>query len=692
MPAQEPQNHFISFDTREDGRTLRNLRRYLLLLCLPIVCLGLIWSCGSPEDRSELFNNLFVKISAYVFEPSPQVTTIPPPASVVTEELQALVMKQLEQRGFRFADLLALGRYGARPQAAYKSLNELVNKNAWYLDMVQDLEREIDTHAKTDDFNIRSNDNRNRLFDKRWLRSSDANFELIGLVNRIDQRAFDPETSCGEVRLIYRLSYDKTSKKGGFSRLPMTANLVYSVPKTDTSCRAAALRWQVPSKIDTPNAYLDWLVQSPLQNGNLSFKQLEINLQVSRIVASNKPDFGGSATYFLKIYAQNELKRFVPTKLRNTVDTARIASDSVLRAELLQYIGQHLSEIDQGVYNIPEKFLTTKSVSRTTHGLNRLGNMPFGQTLSVREFSGLSYEGLKLINSPQALLRRLEDGSCAGCHQGDSVAGFHLLGLEANEQLHPLNSLRVGYSQHFRSEMMRRQREIKDLMADTGGQPPIRPFSFQSDRSLSPKVGHRCISSSHEKFLQPGAAFGCGPNLNCEVLEDNDQLSFEIGTCLRPQPTAGDACVKGTLKSDLQNPDKDKLTNTTFACQGTNSSNAYVCLQPEQGVPGGLCYRKCTADLKSFSPDSELCAYNGGSAFDSCAASGDFSTCLLQGTTRGLRQACDDNTPCREDFICQTFFGIDNAKKKISTAADKRGYCVPTYFIFQLRLDGHPVP
>ncbi len=45
-----------------------------------------------------------------------------------------------------------------------------------------------------------------------------------------------------------------------------------------------------------------------------------------------------------------------------------------------------------------------------------------------------------------------------------------------------------------------------------------------------------------------------------------------------------------------------------------------------------------------------------------------------QRATAGLR-ACDDQNPCRDDYVC--------------ARAAHGGACLPPYFVFQLRVDGH---
>ena len=57
--------------------------------------------------------------------------------------------------------------------------------------------------------------------------------------------------------------------------------------------------------------------------------------------------------------------------------------------------------------------------------------------------------------------------------------------------------------------------------------------------------------------------------------------------------------------------------------------------------------------------------------------------------------SCHVDRFCREDYICQALpyqlKGVDTEKGKAIVDAGV-GFCTPTYFVFQLRLDGHPIP
>ena len=66
--------------------------------------------------------------------------------------------------------------------------------------------------------------------------------------------------------------------------------------------------------------------------------------------------------------------------------------------------------------------------------------------------------------------------------------------------------------------------------------------------------------------------------------------------------------------------------------------------------------------------------------FNAClAARRPFAECL--GHTRpGLLRSCSVTQACRDDYICAQSEG----------AAPGHGACMPPYFLFQMRVDGHP--
>src|SRR5271163_1963016 len=91
-----------------------------------------------------------------------------------------------------------------------------------------------------------------QLFDRDQLYSQATRFVLSGIVNRMD-RAFVAPDSCGEIRLIYRLTEidaPPVGDHGASARLPMTLNLILKAKdnKADAksavlSCATIARRW-----------------------------------------------------------------------------------------------------------------------------------------------------------------------------------------------------------------------------------------------------------------------------------------------------------------------------------------------------------------------------------------------------------------------------------------------------------------
>jgi hypothetical protein len=77
-------------------------------------------------------------------------------------------------------------------------------------------------------------------------------------------------------------------------------------------------------------------------------------------------------------------------------------------------------------------------------------------------------------------------------------------------------------------------------------------------------------------------------------------------------------------------------------------------------------------------PDGAVC---GGIPllveFNGCLARGlPFDRCILDNTRPGALAACGFHAPCRDDYVC-------------AKLPDGGGACLPPYFLFQLRVDGH---
>ena len=77
--------------------------------------------------------------------------------------------------------------------------------------------------------------------------------------------------------------------------------------------------------------------------------------------------------------------------------------------------------------------------------------------------------------------------------------------------------------------------------------------------------------------------------------------------------------------------------------------------------------------------------------FNAClAARRPFAECLRNNVRPAVLKGCDANEPCRDDYICARTAAGHSASKDARERA--HGACIPPYFLFQLRVDGHPAP
>jgi hypothetical protein len=127
-------------------------------------------------------------------------------------------------------------------------------------------------------------------------------------------------------------------------------------------------------------------------------------------------------------------------------------------------------------------------------------------------------------------------------------------------------------------------------------------------------------------------------------------------------------------------------------------------------------------------PPESTCGLTASSGFNVCldevkAGTKTLNQCFAQRTSYAGMRACDVATPCRDDYICLRPMGYDAANGDANFAArqkivsgiydpkdfgqqkpdqawlsrnggkgDQRGICIPPYFVFQFRSDGHPAP
>jgi len=554
-----------------------------------------------------------------------------------------------------------------------------------------------------------------RYFDVRWLNSPFAYFKLIAVVNRMDRMDITKD-SCGEVRFIYRLSY---KSKAASSTLPFFINVVEQYPK-EISCARFAKAWLGDES-------------APLKG--LAFRQLEVNFQSLRFTSGYMHDFGGQAMYMQRIFRKTGQK-LIPVALENTPDVRAVEKDPSLLKRFVEYLKrpENLRALDEGTLNInfDPKFLATRSVSWSTLGRARAANRPYAEIFRTHPglIETIDMSGLKYIKSRAALVERLDNLTCMGCHQAGGTAGFHMLGMADPEFSHPFNRQEQVFSSHESAEVARR---IAYTQAVAQGVEPnhFRPHSTFSSgiwQAGQPtfaqlRTGELCFLRDKDFAGRPTCAGECRPTVSVKG------RAVLLGECVEKEPSGGRVCWEGEI-TEVPTPekfptynfaafqDKWKMTGPTLT-----SFKNYQCVLPQSGAPLGRMSRRCTLAEENFTggiekgpPPAELCANQGGQGFDMCAASGDSGACLETKVARSMLDMCDSSHLCREDYICQQFPDYSKIKKsdyvrkkdgklinlstpdKINSAAiddlHKRGigFCVPTYFLFNMRLDGHPSP
>ncbi|MBZ0237390.1 MAG: hypothetical protein K8M05_34045, partial [Deltaproteobacteria bacterium] len=494
-----------------------------------------------------------------------------------------------------------------------------------------------------------------RNLDPRWLVATNARYELVGVLNRMDRAPFTPG-SCGELRLVYRLAYSAPKVA---SRLPFAINVAYLLEPRAGSCREHAAAWRLP-----PAPTVDWLrTDGPLRADNLRrVKVIQANYQVIRSAAGIRNQHGGTSEYVLRAFVVAD-GRLVRAPLENTPDIERLRADPALRAELIAFLGAHLDELDRGTIQLPAKFLATAASSFSPHGLARMQNRPFDAVLDPADLAALDLSTLRLVKTPRAALLRLDDLTCVGCHQGRGVAGFHFVG-EDRADTHPLNAVHFAGSGHFRADLARRLAYVDAI--ERGAEPSHdRPISIAPIGARA-TYGDLCALPDARSF-----DWTCEDGLRCQSIEPAVGET-ELGHCFPAERRAGDPCLAHHVIQDHHSLDKMVMPWTELGC-----ARGYACRMPVAGFPNGM----CTSPCDQIATPGEICGPTAGTGFADClAGKATFRECLERHAELQSRGRCNATRACRSDYVC-------------ARAGDEPdGACVPAYFLFQLRVDGHPAP
>lgn len=323
-----------------------------------------------------------------------------------------------------------------------------------------------------------------QLFDRALFESPDVRFVLAGIVNRMD-RAYVAPKDCGEIRLIYRLTRTDVPPIGENAvsqRLPMTLNLVLKAKgdgnDASLGCREIARRWLA---IGSAPPAMGTLVgkDGPLDLIDArNIDRIETNLQIAHAPKSALRDF--RTDYLLKVFDYDgAAKRFAEAPLENQIDRDRILADEAVRRDFKAWLldPRHFAELDRGTLLIPDRFLATGAVAPTPTGFDigdlapefgmvqgegTAGDAVFADGDVVGALQKAAADGTKLqnIQSLAGFERRLNDVTCAGCHQTRGIGGFHFPGVDWMAAK-PSNSTVVPASPHFFGDQPRR----RDILA-----------------------------------------------------------------------------------------------------------------------------------------------------------------------------------------------------------------------------------
>lgn len=589
------------------------------------------------------------------------VTSLNPNVSPAAAITDPEALRKLEAEGFGFGH-----HFGVADDAHADKLSQ----NATYLSITKGIEANLDGMQKNDGALKVGMLPTHRLFDRSWLHSSRSRFALVGITNRIDRAS--ASGNCGETRMVYRLEY-ADPRQGATSRMPMTVAVVTKqAPRAgEADCKIAMNRWLAVT--GTGDTLATNAKRGPLAQLT-PFVTIETNLQAVRWPSSVRKDMGGEAEYMLNVWRPSDAdpKQMEAAPLDNTPDPAAITGDPAKREALIQWVKANVEAIDHGTAHLPDDLAAHTAISYGPRGYARLANRPFSQLVQESDLDGVSFEGLTHVKSAFGLARKLDEQSCQGCHQMRAMAGFHMLGNEDDHSTNDkLNRLDVGTSPHFNEELAWRMRLVHAVAtgADPRALAEARPFAEHATNDGL--AGASCGLGDDATFDD----WHCMAGLKCADMIGQGK----VGVCITDgNPKPGEACEKDQISTSAD-PNKDTVTNLdsgdALCAKGIPGGS---CSGASGGFPGGACFAHC--DHMGQVTGRAICGASPPAGFNQCMLdmSKSFDTCMSP-PQLALRQACNVNIPCRDDYVCSYVPG----------APAGTGACMPPYFIFQARIDGH---
>jgi hypothetical protein len=404
-----------------------------------------------------------------------------------------------------------------------------------------------------------------QLFDREQLYSQATRFVLAGIVNRMD-RAYVAPGNCGEIRLIYRLTQidaPPVGDHGASARLPMTLNLVLKAKAdmatdgkgTALTCAAVARRWLESANWPLTGAALAEKLTAkggPLALiGPDNIERIETNLQIAHVTPSPAHEF--RTDYLLKVFDYNpQSKVFEEATLEDQIDRQRLLSDEKLKGDFKAWLLSpvHLSEFDRGTVLIPKEFLAKAAIAPTPIGFSASASQPafglvqgegenpvFSKDDVVTALQRAAERGISLqnIRSVAGFTRRLNDITCAGCHQTRGIGGFHFPGVDWMAT-NPSNTTIVPASPHFFGDQVRRRdilTEIRDgKQADFARgfseRPQLRGSQELAGTEYDDGWGAHCYGMQAKAAGNDRSfsSWSCAKGLACQVMSEASRMGM----------------------------------------------------------------------------------------------------------------------------------------------------------------------
>ena len=158
------------------------------------------------------------------------------------------------------------------------------------------------------------------------------------------------------------------------------------------------------------------------------------------------------------------------------------------------------------------------------------------------------------MNSADSLIDRLNNGSCQGCHQASSTAGFHFLGEEDEEINGITNRLQIPFSSHFLEDQKRRKKYLAQLASEQDID-TFRPHSLF--RSTTSQVNDPCIPEEWASHFTDPSSFTCPSDTSCSVISRDPTSGLQYGSCIseEKQIRAGESCIDVVLSGEVSKGD-----------------------------------------------------------------------------------------------------------------------------------------